>query len=363
MDLLKSNELKVSRCVRGLVAAGSMWLLCGCQMGYIISSAYNQLDLLTSGVSLETALKDPNLTERERSQLQLTMKVREFAGSRLHLNVKKNYTKYVKLDREYVTYVVNAAEKWQLKAYLWSFPIVGDVPYKGYFNEADAKEEEANLKKKGLDTFFRGVSAYSTLGWFKDPLLSSMVKYEPHDLVNTIIHESVHATLYIGSSADFNERMAVFLGNKGMELYYRELEGADSETLRAVKEEAQDEKLFSEFISAELKQLEAWYESLGESDRQEEKRLERIAQIQQNFRVTLVPKLQTKSYLRFGEISLNNARLVLYKTYMEDISDFEALFQSVDGDFEKFLAKCKTLKDHDDPEKGLKELVSPSRRD
>lgn len=332
------------------------FLLSGCQIGYYFDSAYNQFSMMNSKVSIEKALQDPGLKEEDKHKLKLAQRAREFAEKELHLKVTKNYTSFVKLDRPYVTYVVSAASKWELKHHLWSFPFVGKMPYKGFFKEADAKEEEEQLKKQDLDTFRRGVFAYSTLGWFNDPILSSMLNYKEHDLVNTIIHETVHTTIYIKNSADFNERMAVFLGNKGMELFYLKEEGPESETLKLTIQENRDDRIFSEFISKEILDLESWYKSNPEKN--EALRLKRIHEIQERFRTQILPKMSTKSYARFPEIELNNARLLNYKTYMQDLSDFEKLYDQVGQDFGKFLEKCLNLEKSEKPEEALKESLS-----
>ena len=248
------------------------------------------MKLLNDRVPIDEALKDPKISDEEKRKLELAQKARTFAENDLHLKPTKNYTSYVKLDRPYVTYVVSAAYKWELKHYQWSYPFVGKMPYKGYFNEEDAKAEELDLQKEDLDTYLRGVSAYSTLGWFKDPLLSSMLRYKDYDLVNTIIHETVHATLYIKHEADFNERLANFLGNKGAEMYYLKAEGENSPTLLAVKKDNEDEKTFSNFISQELKDLDTWYKALPASEHKEEKRTERFAEIQKRFTEKILPQ-------------------------------------------------------------------------
>lgn len=333
-------------------------LITGCQAGYLLNSAYNQIKLLNSRVPIEEALNDPSLKENEKKKLELAQKVRLFAEQELHLSSNQNYSSFVKLDRPYVTYVVSAAYKWELKHFEWPYPFVGKMPYKGYFNEADAKEESNELAKQNLDTYMRGVSAYSTLGWFKDPLLSSMLTYTDYDLTNTIIHETVHATLYIKHAADFNERLATFLGGKGAEIYYLKTEGPNSPTLAEVKKDNQDDKLFSEFISAELKNLESWYKTLAPQERTEEKRTLRIAEIQRRFKEEIQPKMLTKNYLKFANVQLNNARLLIYKTYMQDLKDFEKLFEISNHDFVTFLDYCKKLQGEDHPEKTLKFLIT-----
>jgi predicted aminopeptidase len=333
-------------------------LLTGCQVGYLWTSAYNQVKLLNSRVPIDEALQDPKISAEQKDKLRLAQKAREFAENDLHLKPTKNYTSYVQLDRPYVTYVVSAAPKWELRAYQWSYPFVGKMPYKGYFNEADAKTEAVDLQKsEDLDTYVRGVSAYSTLGWFNDPLLSSMLRYKDYDLVNTIIHETVHATLYIKHEADFNERMAVFLGNKGAEMFYLKNEGPQSPTLAKIKDDNEDDKTFSEFISAEIKTLADWYKNLPVSERAEEKRVERIKDIQKKFAADVLPKMKTQNYNKFPEMSLNNARLMLYKTYMQDLSDFDQLYNLVGKDFSAFIEQCKTLEGSDNPAQSLKDII------
>jgi len=327
-------------------------------MGYLLKSAYNQVALLNARIPIEEALKDPTLTADEKSKLELTLKIREFASQKLKLNVDKNYSTFVKLDRPYVSYVVSASPKWKLESYRWSFPFVGKMPYKGYFKEKDALEEEAEMKKQDYDTYVRGVSAYSTLGWFRDPLLSSMLRGKETSLVNTIIHESVHATLFIKNEADFNERLATFLGNKGMEMYYQELEGKDSSTLRAVKNDAEDEHTFANFISDELRKLDQWYKDLKPEDRNEELRQQRISQIQKNFETAALPKMKTKGWSGFQKAQLNNARLVVYKTYMQDLGDFEELYKATGNDFVEFMKVIRELENHKSPNEGLKELIA-----
>ena len=274
-----------------------------------------------------------------------------------NLKATKNYTSYVKLKSPYVTYVVSAAPKWELKHYLWSFPIIGDVPYKGYFEEVDAKKEEEELKKLDLDTYQRGVGAYSTLGWFNDPILSSMLRYRDYDLVDTIIHETVHATLYFKSNADFNERIATFLGSKGAEMYYLETEGPESKTLELVKSQSEDEKLFSVFIGEELKNLKEWYQQLRAEERNDEKRFARIKEIQIRFEQSLLPNLKSDSYRKFNEVKLNNARLLVYKTYVTDLNDFAELYKILNGDFQKFVETCKSFESSANPELALRSYL------
>ena len=331
-----------------------MGLLSGCQIGYLVKSAYSQADLLRRRVPIEEALKDPHLTEEQKRKLLLAREAREFAEKSLGLQPTQNYTSYVDLGRPYVTYVVSAAYKNELKAFKWKYPLVGSLPYKGYFNPDDAKAEAEGLKKENLDVYVRGVSAYSTLGWFRDPLLSSMLAYKDHDLVNTIIHETVHATIYIKSEADFNERLATFFGNKGAEAFYRAKEGADGKTLQTIAKENHDDRVFSAFIGRELESLRQWYEERKEAPLTEDVRQARILELKERFRTEVRPKfLSPDSYKNFETADLNNARLLTYRLYYEDLDDFEKVFKRLGSDFHKMLEFCKTLEKSEDPKADL----------
>lgn len=352
MDFLKNKP----RILISIIAVLSLPLLTGCQIGYLLSSARGQLSLLNQRVPIEDSLKDEKISDEEKSKIKVTIEARKFAKETLGLNSDKNYTHYVALDRPYVTYVVSAAPKWELTHHTWWFPIIGSVPYKGYFNEADSKEEETELKSQNFDTYRRGVSAYSTLGWFRDPLLSSMLKYKEQDLVNTIIHESVHATLYIKSSADFNERMAVFIGNKGSLEFYKTKYGENSPMVKLIQSSNEDEKIFSEFISSEIKSLESWYKS--QNSQEESIRQARIREIQTRFKDLILPKMKTDAYNKFPDLQLNNARILVYKTYVADLSDFQKLFEKNNFDFKKMIDECKTLESSKHPEEDLKLLIN-----
>lgn len=329
--------------------------LCGCQIPYLLKSGINQVSLLGARVDNDQALTDPKLSDNEKHKILLAKKVKNFMVETLKLKENRSYTSYVKLDRTSLSYVVNAAEKWQLKSHQWWFPILGQVPYKGFFSENEAKTEELELQKQDLDTYLRGVSAFSSLGWFNDPIYSSMTAGKDHDFVNTLIHETVHLTLYIKSSADFNERMAVFLGNKGTELFYLQQEGENSPTLKEIRLENSDEKLFSIFIGREIQQLEKWYKE--QTEKSEENRQSRLAEINQRFRLEVEPKLQSLAYQKFATAQLNNAKLTLYRTYMQDLSDFAELYDLSNNDFSVFLSYCQELEKEPKPAEGLKSLI------
>jgi predicted aminopeptidase len=333
-----------------------VFIISSCQIGYYISSAHNQFSMMSTRVSITEAFQSPNLNESQKNKILLSQKARMFAFEKLKLKRTENYNSFIDLKRPYVTWVVHAAEKWQMKNYEWKYPIVGAMPYKGFFNENDAKAEADELLKNGFDTYVRGVSAYSTLGWFTDSLLSSMLRYKDHDLVNTIIHEITHTTIYIKNNSDFNERLAVFIGGKGSEMFYKEFEGENSPTLQLIADENADDKLFSEFITKELKNLEKWYieNPAIVSAKDESARAARLNLIHTNFETELAPRLKTNSYQKFTKEKMNNARMGLYKTYMQGLNDFEEAYKRHGSDLLKFIDVIKKLEDSKDPEADLR---------
>lgn len=332
-------------------------LFSSCQINYYMKSAYNQISLLSQRQELYKASKDEKLSEEEKRKIMLARDVREFAHYELNLKIDANYTTYVKLNRAHVTYVVNAAPKWELRNYNWDYFWVGKMPYKGFFNLEEAKEEAKDLEKKNLDVYLRGVSAYSTLGWFNDPILSSMLSYDDWDLVDTIIHETIHANLYIKNSAEFNEQLATFLGQKGMELYYKFKEGQGSPTLSKAQIENDEQKLFRNFLHKEVKLLKEFYAQTKPVDRTEGLRTEKFQEIEKKYYSELKPQLKQKSFDGVFKKQFNNAFLTLYMTYNEDIPEFEKLWTKVNGNFAAYMKAVKTLEKSKSPHEDLKKLL------
>lgn len=353
--------------LRHFACIAILTLCSACQAPYLVKSAWSQVGLLNSRESLEKVLAKPELADAVRAKLLLARDAKLFAEAELGLKKTHNYESYVELGRSHVSYVVSAARKNRLEHFEWWFPFVGSVPYKGYFNPDDAKEEAESLKKENLDVVVRGVSAYSTLGWFRDPILSSMLRYTDYDLANTIIHETVHATLYIKSNADFNERLATFIGNVGADLFFLKREGPASETLRLAKSEADDEKLFTEFISKEIEALKNWYEKNSPVDPDpsgafDESRHLQFKLIFDHFKNEVAPKLTNEKYRdrlldELAPDKLNNARLLLWRLYFHDLGDFDRAYIKLDRNPSRFIEFAKSLESVKDPEAALKEFA------
>ena len=327
----------------------------GCQLGYYLHSAYHQTKLIRSRQSIDRVLRGSSLNDEQKRKLRLVSETKAFAESTLGLKRSDNYTSFVQLDEPYVTYIVQAAFPFELKAYHWHFPFVGEVPYKGYFRRALADAEARELARQDYDTYVRGVTAYSTLGWFEDSVLSSMLGYADIDLVETIIHETVHTTLFVKGGTEFNERLATFMGHEGMKLFYRAKEGDQSPHLTEAAGETADQHLFSTFITREIKELKAWYGAHPAHDAAA--KTARLNQIKERFATEVAPHLKTRGYTDFRKRELNNALLLAYGTYEYGLEDFDRVFAHFDHDFRKTLAWLKTLANEAQPEVKLKDFA------
>ena len=352
--------MKARPFARAIMTAGLLLPCLGCQMGYYFHSAYHQSRLINGRETIDKVLRQSGVSEETKRKLRLVQDAKAFAESDLGLKTSRNYTTFVKLDDPYVTYIVQVAHADQLTPYLWNFPLVGKVPYKGFFRKHLAEEEAATFAKDKYDTYIRGVSAYSTLGWFQDSVLSSMLRYSDYDLVELIIHETVHTTLFIKNAAEFNERMATFLGQEGMKLFFLRREGKGSANLVKAEKDSADQKIFSAFITKEIESLKKWFaEHKGFT---QDEKAARLKEIQTRFKLEVRPNIQNDNYQDFENRELNNAYLLGLQTYIYSLEDFQKLFDKFGQDFLKTLAYLKTLEKDPKPDQTLREFVSsPSK--
>ena len=324
-------------------------------LSYMAKNGISQIKLLMNREPIDEYLSENKVSPEKERQLRLIQKARDFCFNELKLKTTKNYSQFVQLEGEYVSYLLRVAPKYKLESYVWSFPIVGKFPYLGFFNKQDALDEKEKYKLKDYDTYIRGVPAYSTLGWFTDPVLSSMLLYKDHNLVNLIIHETIHTTIFVKDNAEFNERLANYLAQVGTDMFYEKYEGKNSKTLQLIKDESHDDQLFSKFISKEMDDLKKWYEDTKNIN--EPMKQGRLKQIQERFDQNISTQMKSNSYKHFNKLKLNNARLLPYLTYMSDLSEFEVLHKHLGNSFHKTLEFLKGLEKSKDPAKDLKDYV------
>jgi predicted aminopeptidase len=327
-----------------IVLAGAA-LFSGC---YTLRQGAAMLGYLNRAVPLEALAKETAAEgEAGESPAAFAARVRDirrFAMEELGLKESKNYTRYVEIDRDYLAAVVSACEKDSFTRYEWRFPVVGKVPYKGFFDPADAGKERDKLESRGLDVWVRRVDAFSTLGWFRDPLYSYMRDYPPHRLAELLIHEWLHATVFIKGHVQFNEELAEFVGTEGARLYIEKTYGPDSEEYRAIGESGADAAAFTAFIRELIAELETLYKSGAGREEKLRRKAEIIRDAQARFEAGYDAMFQSGNYRGFSKLKVNNAYLELFRLYYEGGGFFKDLYERSGRDLPRFIAAARTLK-------------------
>jgi predicted aminopeptidase len=296
--------------------------LSACSPGYVLRAAYEELRILARRQPIEELLAgelDPDV----RAKLELTLAVREFARDRLELRVGGSYASLAETDARQVVHLVSAARRDRLEAHTWWFPVVGRVPYRGYFDRAGAEALAADLEGKGYDTYVRPAVAFSTLGWFDDPLLSSLLRHDEVALAEIIIHELLHNTIYVAGQAGFNESLASFVGYAGAAAFFEER----GDMVRAEHARAlwADEVLFSRFLDDFVTELSQAY-ARG-INLEERARLFAAAQ-----RRCAAEPWRTGRYADFPRQQLNNAKILHYQLYAHRLAVFDQVHARFGGD-------------------------------
>ena len=225
----------------------------------------------------------------------------------------------------------------------WSFPIVGKVTYKGFFTREGALREKRGLDESDYDTYLQPSGAYSTLGWLKDPIFSSMLKWDEGTLANLILHEMAHATVYFKGKTDFNEQMATFIGNRGAIDFLTERYGPGSKEVLWAIQSQEDDLFFSQWVDQAYERLSTFY---GQRISREEKLKERekvFQVLQEEFR-EMKSRFKTDGHRHFDQIPLNNAVLLAHRQYFHRLETFQRLYEYLGRDLRRVVELMKEIR-------------------
>lgn len=320
----------------------------GCSIPYLAHVSKGQLQILNQRKKIEKVLEEGKLTPKQKNKLKTILDIKDFATKKLHLSSGDNYTHFVDLKRENLAYNLVVCPKDALKPYTWWFPFSGRVEYLGFFEKEYALETQKEYAEDGYDTYLRGVSAYSTLGWFNDPIFSTMLKYSEESLANLIIHELTHGTIYKKGDTVFNEGVATFIGNKGTLEFIASKHGRFSRIFRKALANQYDELLFSKFIDKEIKNLNLFYKDCIHKYCNREKEFQNI---KKRFKKI---KFKTDSYDYFKKLPLNNAVLIGFGQYQQGLEILEEVWVKNKKDLRQTIEFLKRVQDEDDPMKFLR---------
>lgn len=232
---------------------------------YGVRQGYGQVRIVWQAKPIEDFLANPDFPDSLKAKLRLIQDIRKYAIDSLGLKDTDNYKTLYDQRGEELMWVVQACEPFQLKAKTWSFPVVGTVPYKGFFEKQKALDERTRLQTEGYDVSIRNPGGWSTLGWFTDPILSGMLKRNEGDLASLIIHEMVHATVFIKDNVDFNENLASFIGDTAAYYFLASRYGNNSAEFNQYWQEDQDYRKYSKHILKGTRMLDSLYRSFSDT--------------------------------------------------------------------------------------------------
>lgn len=311
---------------------------------YFAHVTHGQLAIARAREPLAKVIAAQTTEAKLAARLRLAQDARAFASAYLGLPDNRSFTTYVDLHRPYVVWNVFAAPRYSVDPVLHCFPIAGCVPYRGYFDEAKAKAEATRLQAEGDDVFVGGVAAYSTLGWFADPILSSMLRWDDDELAGTIFHELAHQLIYVKNDTAFNESFASFVQKEGLHEW---------RTTRGLSETGErDRTRDDEFIKLVLdlrERLRRLYASIGgaaDAEKAKQRELENFRERYRQWRDAQPPDDHgdtDHSRDAFVAAPLNNAALLPFGLYDQWVPAFAAMFRVADGDWSRFFASVRTL--------------------
>ncbi len=316
------------------------------ELGYYLHLVRGQAELLWNRQPVPGLLARPDLDPTVRERLEFIQEVRRFAQERIGLDPSRSYTTYVDIGDGPVSWQLTASPKDRLEPVQWTYPVAGRFPYRGYFDLDRAKKERDRLVAQNYDTVLRAVGAYSTLGWFEDPILSTMLRYRDGYLAELVIHELTHGTVWIPNRVVFNENMATFVGEAGALLFLRELHGPESAVVRELQDLRTDERRFNLFMHTVAEELDTLYgsersfnEKLSEREVIFKRAKDRFGRLD----------LKTDAYSRFPQRRLNNAVLMAYRTYHEKADVFDRVYRTLGRDLKAAVRLFKECESQADP--------------
>jgi len=305
----------------------------GClEARYVTQAAFGQLELMSDARPIAQVLADPSTDARTRRLLEEISHVRAFATTH-GLRVGDRYQRFVDLDREAVVWFITASRPLAFEPKLWSFPVVGTFPYLGWFDLRDALAQRDRLRHSGWDVYVRPVRAYSTGGWFDDPVLSTMLR-DGDDalpyLANVVLHELVHANVLIADQATFNESVASFVADEMAADYLSARYGASSPVVTDYRHDLAEDRRVGEHMLAAYRALDALYTSDATDDAKRAGKQRILSALAADLPLRDPP---------------NNAMLLGFRTYNAGLAELRHLRASCDGDWPRLLAALRSVPD------------------
>lgn len=356
--------LRVVRWLIGIVVVIVVLFLALTPIGrYLARAAWAEGRILADRRPIRGIVTDPDADPRVRHKLQLVLAARAFAVDSIGLRAGESFTTFSRVQHDTLVLVLSGAYRDRLDPYTWWFPIVGRVPYKGYFDFAEARDAARELESRGYDAYIRPSAAFSTLGWFNDPLLSTTLRGDSVALANTVIHELTHNTFYASGHAVFNESFANFVGTHGAAWFFRTL--GDSAKAAASDAEWADERAMGRFWDALYSSLDSAFQAHPtDSAARLAARDTVFTRAEMLFNDSILPTLhlirpRTRVHLR-----LSNAVLLANRIYRTRLDLFDAVYGREGYDLRRTVQQIVALAKSrpEDPYGAVREWVGAGVR-
>lgn len=319
----------------------------GCSVGYLLHLGRGQARIVCGSKPVEKLLEDPGTPADVKAKIRIVLDAKAFGEHELGLEPSKNYTTYYQVNQPAVAYNLTASPRFELTAHQWCFPIAGCLPYKGFFDLERARNEREAMAEKGYDVYLRSVAAYSTLGWFRDPIFSTMMRYPDEVLAETILHEMVHGTVFVKHQGAFNEGVATFVGREGVRRFLARSDDA-GERLERLEARWAETAVFRDAMSRTAERLRALYASDLGKEAMLRERETIFREEQAAFQGRLAPE-RVAGYGGLLEREWNNALVVSYLTYHADEALWASVLEAFNGNLRAIVERLKGLGETEDP--------------
>jgi predicted aminopeptidase len=307
---------------------------------------------------IEKVLAEESISGDVGVMLSMVQEIRRYAVEEIGLEDNKNYTRYLELDRDYLVDVVSACTADSFTPYEWRFPFFGSFPYKGFYKPEDAQREASRLERMGLDVWVRQVDGFSTLGFFSDPIYSFMTEYSLFALAELIIHEQTHATVFVKNEIQLSEELATFVGREGALSFLRDRYGEDSEAYRQALASLSDWNRYRDRVLELYDELDTLYRGETDSRRISAEKQRIVEDFNQRLRSEAEELFQSDRFHSFEGIPVNNAYILSFVRYSQDLDIFYRLYKARGFDLKATVEVLKQIRQvKGSPKEYLQRLV------